>query len=163
MSFRANSIAKIEDGAFRNLTKLERLFLNGNRITTIEDNTFKDLANLNTLKIYDNPYHCNCELIGLVDFLKSGRVTVSGDPRCFTPGNLNGTSLVSLSAANLTCPDMTTIPTTISGTESDNTIDTTTEFVKTTYETNSSPLKGGNFLVIAYVSLCSLVKTMIEF
>ncbi|XP_062576608.1 protein slit-like [Saccostrea cucullata] len=133
-----NSITKIEDNAFSDLTKLKILRLDNNRISSIKNITISGLTNLRDLRIQDNPFHCDCELIGLVDFLKSGRVSVSGDPRCFTPENLNGASLVSLSAANLTCSD---------------TID----------ETNSAPLKEGNFLVIVYLFLCLLVKSMMDF
>ncbi|XP_062606623.1 peroxidasin-like [Saccostrea cucullata] len=139
-----NGITTIEDHAFSGLTNIIRLRLNNNRISSIKNITISGLTNLQELRIQDNPYHCDCELIGLVDFLKSGRVPVSGDPRCFTPETLKGISLVSLSAANLTCPDMTTMDI-------------------TTYETNSSPLKEGNFLVITYVSLCLLFKTIVDF
>ncbi|XP_062594012.1 leucine-rich repeat-containing protein 15-like [Saccostrea cucullata] len=139
-----NSISTIEDNAFSDLTRITDLRLDNNRIPSIKNITISGLTNLRDLRIHDNPFHCDCELIGLVDFLNSGRVTVSGDPRCFTPENLKGISLVSLSAANLTCSDMTTM-------------DTTTD------ETNSSPLKEGNFLVIVYVSLCLIAKNMMDF
>ncbi|XP_062596553.1 platelet glycoprotein IX-like [Saccostrea cucullata] len=112
-----------------------RLTLRDNTITTIE--AFRDLTKLEFLKLHDNPYHCDCELIGLVDFLKSGSVSVYENQCCFTPAKLNGTELVSLSAANLTCSEMTTM------------------------ETNSSPLKVGDFLVTAQLFLYLLVKTLI--
>ncbi|XP_062594015.1 leucine-rich repeat transmembrane protein FLRT3-like [Saccostrea cucullata] len=159
-----NNISTIEDNAFRDLTNINRLRLDNNRISSIKNITISGLTNLRELRIQDNPFHCDCELIGLVDFLKSGRVTVSGDPRCFTPENLNGASLVSLSAANLTCPDTTTMDTTTMDTTSmDTTTMDTTTMDTTTDETNSSPLKEGNVLVIVYLFLCLLVKSMMDF
>ncbi|XP_062613184.1 slit homolog 1 protein-like [Saccostrea cucullata] len=158
-----NNITTIEDKAFNDLTKLEKLELHENKIATIRNTTFVGLTNLNQLNILNNPFDCDCKLQGLIDFVKSGSVTLAGNPRCLTPENLKGTPLVSLSAANLTCPDITTMPTTIHETESE-TIDATTEFMKTTYETmpNCSPLQKGNSLVVTHLYLCLFVKTMIE-
>ncbi|XP_062596551.1 slit homolog 2 protein-like [Saccostrea cucullata] len=151
-----NTITTIEENAFSDLTKLKILALYGNRITTFTNTTISGLISQPVLTLHDNPYHCDCKLIGMLDYIKTGFVSVPERIRCFTPEKLKGIKLVSLSSANLTCSEMTTIPITTTETEGE-----TTEFIKTTYETNSSPLKVKNFLVMIQISLYLLVNTMI--
>ncbi|XP_033647651.1 leucine-rich repeat-containing protein 15-like [Asterias rubens] len=56
-----NSIARISPEAFQGCTNLRGLFLDSNRLSTVSEETFK-LPNLVDVKLYDNPWHCDCRI-----------------------------------------------------------------------------------------------------
>lgn len=71
---------------FNNLRQLENLHLESNGITTVPENMKSFFSRLKSLKFDGNPFHCNCELIWLKQWLGSAelKVDITGI-QCSTP------------------------------------------------------------------------------
>ncbi|XP_003469480.1 nyctalopin isoform X2 [Cavia porcellus] len=86
-----NSIAFVEEGAFQNLSGLLALHLNGNRLTVLSWAAFQPGFFLGRLFLFRNPWHCDCHLEWLRDWIEgSSRVT---DVPCASPGSVAGLDL----------------------------------------------------------------------
>ncbi|OBS73283.1 hypothetical protein A6R68_12137 [Neotoma lepida] len=86
-----NSITFVEEGAFQNLSGLLALHLNGNRLTMLSWAAFQPGFFLGRLFLFRNPWHCDCHLEWLRDWMEgSGRVA---DVACASPGSVAGLDL----------------------------------------------------------------------
>uniref|UniRef100_A0A8C5L7F2 Nyctalopin n=1 Tax=Jaculus jaculus TaxID=51337 RepID=A0A8C5L7F2_JACJA len=86
-----NSITFVEEGAFQNLSGLLALHLNGNHLTVLSWAAFQPGFFLGHLFLFRNPWHCDCHLEWLRDWIEgSGRLT---DVPCSSPGSVAGLDL----------------------------------------------------------------------
>lgn len=79
--------------------------MNNNNLTYISGDIFKPLIKLKTLRIYENPLICDCNLLWVFSFNhRFSRLTLQ--TKCIFPSHKNSkkyTSLSSLKAADLKC------------------------------------------------------------
>ncbi|XP_071837121.1 peroxidasin homolog isoform X3 [Apostichopus japonicus] len=119
-----NEISEIGSEAFEGLESLTQLYLYSNNITTIYPNTFSNLPSLDRLRLDGNNLLCNCELIWLVQMLKSASRTqnTQAAATCSKPARLVGRNLVELDAEELNCriPHITVPPSDVSTPEGSN-------------------------------------------
>ncbi|XP_029473009.1 leucine-rich repeat-containing protein 17 [Rhinatrema bivittatum] len=86
LDLQQNDISKIEDQAFFGLSKLTTLLLQHNRIKVLTEEVFIYLPRLNYLRLYDNPWHCSCEMDTLVTMLQVPRNRNLGNyAKCASP------------------------------------------------------------------------------
>ncbi|KAM4032969.1 peroxidasin homolog [Anomaloglossus baeobatrachus] len=100
-----NNLETIDAETFGDLPKLERLFLHNNRIARIQPGTFSKLPSLSRLRLDSNPLFCDCELMWLVDLLRSftERSSTHTAATCEHPVHLRGMSVSSLSEDQFNC------------------------------------------------------------
>ncbi|XP_035660308.1 uncharacterized protein LOC118405015 [Branchiostoma floridae] len=103
-----NEIGTVEEGAFTVLTSLLGLHLARNRLTLLDGEELVQLRKLAYFSLDNNPWHCDCRLQKLVDYLRQNRdniKTPSGQaaplPNCTTPVALLGQNLLSLTEDTL--------------------------------------------------------------
>ncbi|XP_052105818.1 protein artichoke-like [Mytilus californianus] len=132
-----NGLSNIQDSAFQYNTQLERLEissnslteltqaqinglggslklldLSSNSITLIDKCVIEELAVLDTLKLKNNPLHCDCKLKALKEWTKLKQASIeyfefSLNAECSTPKRLRNKSLTRLSKKHLVCPKYT--------------------------------------------------------
>ncbi|XP_053320239.1 leucine-rich repeat-containing protein 17 [Spea bombifrons] len=94
LDLQQNEITKIENQAFSGLTKLTTLLLQHNQIKVLSEEVFIHLPRLGYLRLYDNPWDCNCELESLITYLQIPRNRNMGNyAKCQTPVEMNGQKL----------------------------------------------------------------------
>ncbi|XP_073436974.1 peroxidasin homolog [Dendrobates tinctorius] len=100
-----NNLETLDAETFGDLPKLERLFLHNNRISRIQPGTFSKLLSLTRLRLDSNPLFCDCELMWLVDLLRtfSERSSTHTAATCEHPVHLRGMSVSSLSEDHFNC------------------------------------------------------------
>ncbi|XP_030072402.1 leucine-rich repeat-containing protein 17 [Microcaecilia unicolor] len=104
LDLQQNDISKIEDQAFFGLNKLTTLLLQHNRIKILSEEVFIYLPRLNYLRLYDNPWHCSCEIETLVTMLQVPRNRNLGNyAKCESPPHLKGQKLKVI-RSELLCP-----------------------------------------------------------
>ncbi|XP_036751272.2 nyctalopin [Manis pentadactyla] len=83
-----NSIAFVEEGAFQNLSGLLTLHLNSNHLMVLTGAAFQPGFFLGRLFLFHNPWHCDCRLKWLQDWMESsGHVA---DVLCVSPSSVAG-------------------------------------------------------------------------
>ncbi|KAM9031737.1 nyctalopin isoform 1-T2 [Sarcophilus harrisii] len=81
-----NRIQSIEEGAFENLTSLMALHLNSNNLTSLPFSVFQPVYFLGRLYLFRNPWHCDCQLEWLKEWMESyGLVR---DVTCASPSSV---------------------------------------------------------------------------
>ncbi|XP_006036335.1 leucine-rich repeat-containing protein 17 [Alligator sinensis] len=70
LDLQQNEIAKIESEAFFGLSKLTTLLLQHNQIKILSEEVFIYMPFLSYLRLYDNPWHCTCDLETLIAMLQ---------------------------------------------------------------------------------------------
>ncbi|XP_044136088.1 leucine-rich repeat-containing protein 17 [Bufo gargarizans] len=94
LDLQQNEITKIEPQAFFGLKSLTTLLLQHNRIKILSEEVFIQMPRLNYLRLYDNPWDCNCELESLVTLLQIPRNRNFGNyAKCENPAELKGQKL----------------------------------------------------------------------
>ncbi|XP_032049361.1 leucine-rich repeat-containing protein 17 [Aythya fuligula] len=102
LDLQQNDILKIESQAFFGLNKLTTLLLQHNQIKTLSEEIFIYMPNLNYLRLYDNPWHCNCELETLVTMLQVPTNRNLGNyAKCVHPIELKNQKLKQIKAGQL--------------------------------------------------------------
>lgn len=102
LDLQQNDISKIESQAFFGLNKLTTLLLQHNQIKTLSEEIFIYMPNLNYLRLYDNPWHCNCELETLVTMLQVPTNRNLGNyAKCVHPIELKNQKLKQIKAGQL--------------------------------------------------------------
>lgn len=86
-----NGIAFVEEGAFQNLSGLLALHLNSNHLTVLTWAAFQPGFFLGRLFLFRNPWHCDCSLEWLRDWMESSGHAV--DVPCASPGSVAGLDL----------------------------------------------------------------------
>lgn len=107
LDLQQNEISLVEEGAFQGLTKLTTLLLQHNRLSTLSEETIIPMSNLRYMRLFDNPWSCQCALDGIVRTLQvpSNR-NLGNHARCEEPIWLKGQKLKQLDA-DLLCKEVT--------------------------------------------------------
>lgn len=102
LDLQQNEISLVEEGAFQGLTQLTTLLLQHNRLSTLSEETIIPMSNLRYMRLYDNPWNCQCALDSLVHTLQvpSNR-NLGNHARCEEPVLLKGKKLKQLNAEQL--------------------------------------------------------------
>lgn len=102
LDLQQNEISKIEDDAFFGLNKLTTLLLQHNQIKVLTEEVFIYTPLLSYLRLYDNPWHCTCELETLVSMLQIPRNRNLGNyAKCESPVALRNKKLLQLKTDEL--------------------------------------------------------------
>jgi len=96
-------IDSIEGGAFRGLSKLQYLFLQGNRLATLSLPVTQDLPVLYALDLHKNPWNCDCLLRPAREWMIRYNVPQSIPPTCSGPEKLSGMMWNSLQLDDFAC------------------------------------------------------------
>ncbi|XP_078616101.1 uncharacterized protein LOC144884571 [Branchiostoma floridae x Branchiostoma japonicum] len=99
-------IRLVEEGAFSaesfpNITRLQ--LDSGNPLHFLPANVVDKLPNLTALILYDDPFHCDCQLKGFATWLRERVNPPFVDVTCASPPSLQGKDLKDVPLANLTC------------------------------------------------------------
>ncbi|XP_006876250.1 PREDICTED: leucine-rich repeat-containing protein 70 [Chrysochloris asiatica] len=87
-----NRIINIDDDTFENMgASLKILNLSFNNLTDLHPKVLKPLSSLIHLQANSNPWECNCQLLGLRDWLVSSAITLN--IYCQNPPSLRGRAL----------------------------------------------------------------------
>ncbi|XP_068607543.1 slit homolog 1 protein-like [Brachionichthys hirsutus] len=97
-----NSLRCIPPLALGGLHALRLLSLHGNDISELQQGIFSDVASLSHLAIGANPLYCDCRLLWLSDWVKSG-YKEPGIARCSGPRGLEGKLLLTTPPEKFQC------------------------------------------------------------
>ncbi|KAJ0051028.1 hypothetical protein NL108_012277 [Boleophthalmus pectinirostris] len=97
-----NSLRCIPPQALAGLRSLRLLSLHGNEISELQKGIFSDVASLSHLAIGANPLYCDCRLLWLSDWVKSG-YKEPGIARCAGPKGMEGKLLLTTPADKFQC------------------------------------------------------------
>ena len=103
-----NNISSVHENAFAFLNRLEDLKLSFNRLSTLPVNVLRPLAVLHGLHVDNNPWHCNCHLRLLRQWLLQRNVAASIPPKCSSPARLNGRGWQTLGEDEFVCVPLVT-------------------------------------------------------
>ncbi|XP_044279366.1 leucine-rich repeat-containing protein 17 [Varanus komodoensis] len=94
LDLQQNEITRIEDQAFFGLNKLTTLLLQHNQLKTLSEEVFIYMPLLSYLRLYDNPWHCNCQMETLISMLQLPRNRNLGNyAKCAHPTELKDQKL----------------------------------------------------------------------
>ncbi|XP_067398994.1 leucine-rich glioma-inactivated protein 1-like isoform X2 [Emydura macquarii macquarii] len=100
--FTASTVGLIRDDAFLGLLHLEYLSLAHNQLETLPRHLFRGLDALTHVDLRGNPFHCDCRIKWLVEWLGSTNASAElGE--CWGPAELNGTQLSQLRLQDFDC------------------------------------------------------------
>ncbi|CAG5945868.1 unnamed protein product, partial [Menidia menidia] len=97
-----NSLRCIPPLALAGLHSLRLLSLHGNDISELQQGIFSDVASLSHLAIGANPLYCDCRLLWLSEWVKSG-YKEPGIARCAGPRGMEGKLLLTTPADQFQC------------------------------------------------------------
>ena len=95
-------ISEIQAGALENLLSLERLYLESNRLRVISD-PLQLGSGLHGVSLHGNPWHCDCHLRQMRDWLVETNVPRLYEPVCQSPRRLTGFKLTTVSVTEFAC------------------------------------------------------------
>ena len=95
-------ISSLQSGAFHNLASLERLYLEGNRLRVVSD-VLQLGSGLHGISLHDNPWHCDCDLRPLRDWLGQTNVPRLYEPTCHSPHRLQAFKITQVSVTEFAC------------------------------------------------------------
>ncbi|XP_029965828.1 leucine-rich repeat-containing protein 15-like isoform X2 [Salarias fasciatus] len=102
---RNNQLELLPADVFSNMPRLSQLALSGNRLKTLDGTMLVKMPGLKKLDLHDNPWHCDCQLASLVQWM--GRTAATLSPRdavkCVSPPQLRRRSLGGLQEDALVC------------------------------------------------------------
>nr|XP_051704839.1 leucine-rich repeat-containing protein 17 isoform X3 [Oryctolagus cuniculus] len=102
LDLQQNEISKIESEAFFGLNKLTTLLLQHNQIKVLTEEVFIYTPLLSYLRLYDNPWHCTCEIETLVSMLQIPRNRNLGNyAKCESPQELKNKKLLQIRSEQL--------------------------------------------------------------
>lgn len=102
LDLQQNEISKIESEAFFGLNKLTTLLLQHNQIKVLTEEVFIYTPLLSYLRLYDNPWHCTCELETLIAMLQIPRNRNLGNyAKCESPQELKNKKLLQIRSEQL--------------------------------------------------------------
>lgn len=106
LDLQQNDISMVESGAFSGLFQLTTLLLQHNGLRTASEEVLLPMPRLTYLRIYDNPWRCDCGLDSLVRTLQvpSNR-NLGNYAKCTEPLSLWGHKLKKLSVDSLCAGD----------------------------------------------------------
>jgi Leucine-rich repeat (LRR) protein len=102
-----NSIESIDENTFDSLDDLLTLDLSFNRLKSIDSALLKHNIKLQSLYLDNNPFHCDCRILSIYEWLQIHSRLLALDDRqdmiCSEPQTLKDSSVLSLSVADF-CP-----------------------------------------------------------
>ncbi|XP_041942036.1 leucine-rich repeat-containing protein 17 [Alosa sapidissima] len=99
LDLQQNWISRVEDGAFAGLDQLHSLLLQNNRLRSLSEEPLTALPRLRYLRLYSNPWACDCQLDSLVRTLQVPSNRQLGNfAKCEEPEQLRGHKLKKLKA-----------------------------------------------------------------
>ncbi|XP_051890009.1 leucine-rich repeat-containing protein 17 [Pristis pectinata] len=111
LDLQRNAITNIEADAFEGLDELETLLLQHNELRFIPEDIFIPIPKLEYLRIYGNPWDCNCELEQMVRKLQiPGQRNLGSLAKCKTPKGLAGYKLKTINVSLLCSEDLLPAP-----------------------------------------------------
>ncbi|ODM92340.1 Fibroblast growth factor receptor 1 [Orchesella cincta] len=100
------NLSSLPEKVFENM-KLQELYLYDNYFKTLAWSTFHNLNYLTVVNLSGNPWHCDCNLMALIDNLRKNKLLVSSAPTsCVTSDsrtNFTGMIWEYFKSENLTC------------------------------------------------------------
>lgn len=94
LDLQQNEISKIESEAFFGLNKLTTLLLQHNQIKALTEEVFVYTPLLSYLRLYDNPWHCTCDMETLISMLQIPKHRNLGNyAKCESPRELKNKKL----------------------------------------------------------------------
>ncbi|CAH1160021.1 unnamed protein product [Phaedon cochleariae] len=75
-------IQNIAPKAFEGIEMLESLKLNGNRLSELRLRTVETLSRLHGVELHDNPWHCDCRLRSVKEWLVTNNIPYPENPTC---------------------------------------------------------------------------------
>ncbi|XP_052433372.1 leucine-rich repeat-containing protein 17 [Carassius gibelio] len=105
LDLQQNEISRIDEGAFDGLSRLTTLLLQHNRLSVASEGMLIPMPQLKYLRLYDNPWRCDCQLDSLVRFIQvpSNR-NIGNYAQCAEPMEFSGRKLKKLDAELLCSP-----------------------------------------------------------
>ncbi|XP_054708347.1 leucine-rich repeat-containing protein 4C-like [Uloborus diversus] len=97
-------IKHLQPGALKGLNRIEVIELDGNQLTQLSIDVFEPLQFLFGLHLNDNPWHCDCKIRFIREWMMNRNIPLAVPPRCETPRSLNGITWEGLSLEEFACP-----------------------------------------------------------
>ncbi|NWU45442.1 GPV protein, partial [Hylia prasina] len=96
---------------FHNLKHLQKVYLNSTNLQSLPADFFTALPELEEVILDDNPWKCNCQILGFQEWLQKNTRIVKNVPSlmCHSPMALQNISLVSLSIDDPECLPTTAV------------------------------------------------------
>ncbi|NXY45050.1 GPV protein, partial [Ceuthmochares aereus] len=90
---------------FRNLKHLQKVYLNSTKLQSLPGDFFTSLPELQEVFLDDNPWKCDCQILGFQEWLQKSMEIVKNVPSlmCESPLALQNISLVALTDGHLKC------------------------------------------------------------
>ncbi|XP_072310975.1 leucine-rich repeat-containing protein 17 [Eucyclogobius newberryi] len=105
LDLQQNDISMVEERAFSGLSQLTSLLLQHNGLKTTSEEVLLPLPRLTYLRIYDNPWHCQCSLDSLIRTIQvPSRRNLGNYAKCAEPLSLKGQKLKKINVDSL-CVD----------------------------------------------------------
>ncbi|XP_036614415.1 leucine-rich repeat-containing protein 17 [Trichosurus vulpecula] len=102
LDLQQNDISKIESEAFFGLNRLTTLLLQHNQLKVLTEEVFIYTPLLSYLRLYDNPWHCTCEMDTLISMLQIPRNRNLGNyAKCESPQELKNQKLKQIKSEQL--------------------------------------------------------------
>uniref|UniRef100_UPI00358F2AB1 leucine-rich repeat transmembrane protein FLRT3-like n=1 Tax=Myxine glutinosa TaxID=7769 RepID=UPI00358F2AB1 len=98
-----NQITWVSHDALQGLRQLQRLDMSGNRLRTLQRGSFDGLDSLNQLFARNNPWHCDCNLLWLRNWMRARSSISSRGMTCQSPESVKGLPIRDLSLGRLDC------------------------------------------------------------
>lgn len=94
LDLQQNQISLVEEEAFQGLTHLTTLLLQHNRLGTLSEEALIPMRSLAYLRLYDNPWNCECQMESLVRTLQvPSHRNLGNHARCAEPIRLRSRKL----------------------------------------------------------------------
>lgn len=105
VNLQANNLSKLEPRLFEDQAQIEKLYLSYNKLQSLPEGLMDTFSNHHTLRLYNNPWKCDCGLWYLHDWvLRNGQnVEMLDRTLCESPGFLNRQGLGSVEKEQLVC------------------------------------------------------------
>ncbi|XP_035207701.1 nyctalopin-like isoform X2 [Stegodyphus dumicola] len=102
-----NWLISLEPTSLLSLDSLEWLYLQSNQLTTAPYETFAPVLNtLQVFDIHDNPFHCDCSISWLREWIKgkgASIINMAQDTKCVTPEVFESMPLAEIPSDQLIC------------------------------------------------------------
>lgn len=97
-------IRSVSTYAFKPLSHLEKLHIQNNGIKELSESLIDNLENIHEIKVYANPWLCDCRALPLWRLLVVRRIPHQISPICDAPRRIAGTSFRKLEEEDFACP-----------------------------------------------------------
>ncbi|ROT76634.1 Leucine-rich repeat and fibronectin type-III domain-containing protein 5 [Penaeus vannamei] len=116
-----NNLTRLEGGALQNLVSLEVLDLSSNKLVTLDAQDVMPLTMLRVLHLDGNPWHCDCLLRPLRNWMLDRNLAPTVPPTCTEPMWLEGGDWLILDDEDFVCaPQVTALAPRVLAAEGEN-------------------------------------------